>query len=75
MVASCLSNVNKYILKVAHGGKTSKIRRDIPGMCHSTTEVIWKDPSEQHLVVFTMPSETSREEDYWKVIASASFDR
>ena len=60
--------------KEVHGGKTYRVQRNIPGMCANGTEAIWKAERENLFVVFTFPSDTTREEDYWKIIQSLTFN-
>lgn len=52
------------------GDKQVKALRGIPGMCSDATEVLWRDPSGRYTFVFSYPSETSREEEYERAIAS-----
>lgn len=57
-----------------HGGKTYKVKRAIAGMCDPGTEVIWKAERENIFVVFSFPSTTEREQDYWDIIQSLTFN-
>lgn len=60
-------------MTVEQGGKRLKVEEKIPGMCREATEVLWKDESERYIVIFSYPSETKREQDYWDIIQSFNF--
>ena len=57
----------------AVGDQLFKVRRNIPGMCGESTEVLWKDSSGRYLFSFGYPSDTAREQDYWDIIQSFHF--